>query len=449
MVTAEDLSSALKIYKKVATASFLEVTLRSAGVAEERASIFNAAIVVWLMIFQRLNPDHSLAAAIQYLKAVDVGEIVDVKRDSIRVRHGRISDNTGGYAQGRERVPVSVVEQVTDALNKELSKSEGRRRIYSVDGTTILVSCSEDNVGEYSQHRTRLGTSHYPLIRVELATDAITGVASKPFIGAHNGPEASSEITLVQEVLGELETGSVVLADKLYGVTQVIHRAEELGLKLIVRLRDSVAAKLIDKSKKESGAVKVTWCASDYEKKRYPHLAEVKITGRCVWKTIQRNGFKPLKLFLFTTCDDSAQEVVDLYGLRWNIEHDLRDLKSTLDMNFINAKSPAMIKKEILTGIAAYNLIRHFMKVVAGQLKTSVRNIGFKLSLRKFRALGDVFLSGAGDDQLNRSLFIVLRDFRNLKIPTRKTPRTSTPRQKWRKGVQRYRKSVPFTKMVN
>jgi len=447
MISAEDLKSAIKIYRQVAKKEFIDSLLKSAGVVEQRGGIFSAAVVVWLMIFQRLSPDHTLSAAIEYLKVGGVQQLLDAETKSLKVRSGRISSCTGGYSQGRGRLPLSVVEQVTEVLNKELSENKGEPRIYAVDGTTVLVSCSESLVSEYSQHGTRLGKSHYPLVRVELATDVLSGMASNPVVGAHNGSKATSEIGLVQEVLTKLETGSIILADRYYGVTQVVQCTKQLGLQLVVRLKDSVAEKLIQKkSQKSSGVVDVIWRPSEYEKKRYPHLADAAIAGRCIWQTIEKNGFQPFKLFLFTTCNKTPDEVVDLYGLRWNVEQDLRDLKTTLGLNFVSAKSPDMIKKEILTGIAAYNLIRHFMKVVAGQLKTSVRNISFKASLRRFYMLGNNLLSSSSENenQITKNMFIALTDLKALLLPIRKKIRDSPPRQKWRKGVQRYRDSVPF-----
>lgn len=445
MATQDNLSRALEAYKDVATEDFINGLIATATTTERRSGIFSAAVCVWLMIFQRLSPDHSLSAAIAELKHGSAHELLERNTGSIKVRAKRVSDATGGYCQGRTRVPLSVVEGVTDKLNEAISPKEGSR-IYAVDGTTVLMSCSDENVKEFSQHNTRQGTSHYPLARLVIATEVTTGIAKRPVIGAHNGSKATSEISLVHELLVALESGSVVVADRLYGVFQVVSKTQELGLPIIVRLRDTIANKLVKARKGESGEQQVVWKASAYESKRYPHLADVEVVGRCIWKTIRRKGYRPFQIVLFSTYEKPLDDVVDTYRLRWNVEQDLRDLKNTLELNYIDAKSPDMVKKEIVTGVTAYNLIRRFMATVARRLKEPVRTISFKATLRRIRALGGAILSGAlSEEQISSVLADVITEVTGLRLAKRKTERESQPRKKWRKGVQRFRAATPHS----
>jgi hypothetical protein len=457
MLSEENFKSALKLYQQVVTPELVKATLESLDiVTERRGGIFSTAVVVWLMIFQRLSEDHTLSAAIEHLKVSDIRELLlTSEAKSIKARNGRISSNTGGYSQGRQRVPLVVVEQLTDVLNGELSdvayqnkKQPQEDRIYAIDGATLIMSCSEENIDEYSQHKTRFGTAHYPLTQLTVAIDMISGVATRPVMGAHNGSKATSEIAQSHEVLSKLEKGSIVLADRLYGVTQVVHKTHQLGLQFIVRVKDAIASRFV-KTNKKKGDVEVLWRPSKYEQKRYPYLTDVEIPGRFIWKTIQQAGFKPIKLVLFTTCDKSVDEIVKLYGLRWNIEQDIRNLKTTLELNFINAQSPDMVKKEIITGVTAYNLVRHFMKVVAKQLQTPIRSLSFKATLRRLTTFGFAILSQSSDAnskaRFDRSMKIALTDLNILKLPSRKNSRPTQPRKKWRRGgTERYRSSKTF-----
>jgi len=458
MVGNGKFESALKLYKQVVTPALVDATMAGTEVAfEQRGGIFSTAVVVWLMIFQRLSGDHTLARAIEHLKTGDVREaLISSDAGSIKARHGRISNATGGYSHGRQRVPLPIVESITDALNEEISKAAPHskkkesqaERVYSIDGTTILIAHSKENVKEYSQHTTRLGVSHYPLMRVTLATDVASGVATRPVIGAHNGSKATSEVAQSHEILLKLERGSLVLADRFYGVTQVVHTTLQAGLNIIVRLKDSVANRLINNSDKE-GDREVVWRPSEYEQKRYKHLQGVEIPGRYICKTIRLKGFAPIKLRLFTTCEKPTAEVVRLYGLRWNIEQDLRQLKTTLELNFINAKTPEMVAKEIVTGVTAYNLIRHFMKVAAAQLDATVRSLSFTAALRRMATLSELSFkqssTAQGTGASEGDLRTFLGDLKILRLPTRKKPRPSQPREKWRKGVQHYRRSAGKT----
>lgn len=51
-------------------------------------------------------------------------------------------------------------------------------------------------------------------------------------------------------------------------------------------------------------------------------------------------------------------ELKALYKKRWDVELNFRHLKTTLGMNILRAKTPAMCRKELWTYLLAYNLIR-------------------------------------------------------------------------------------------
>ena len=50
--------------------------------------------------------------------------------------------------------------------------------------------------------------------------------------------------------------------------------------------------------------------------------------------------------------------LAELYGLRWQVEIDLRHLKTTMHMEHIHSKTPEMVRKEFYIHLLAYNLIR-------------------------------------------------------------------------------------------
>jgi len=68
-------------------------------------------------------------------------------------------------------------------------------------------------------------------------------------------------------------------------------------------------------------------------------------------------------IYLFTTLDLPAEEIVALYGRRWNIETDLRALKRTVHLHQLKARSVDGMEKELLTAVCAYNRKRLVMAV--------------------------------------------------------------------------------------
>jgi putative transposase len=64
------------------------------------------------------------------------------------------------------------------------------------------------------------------------------------------------------------------------------------------------------------------------------------------------------KIFLLTTLLDPLLWPVELlaaiYGRRWDVELFLRDIKTTLQMEMLSCKSPAMVHKELEMHLIAY-----------------------------------------------------------------------------------------------
>ena len=53
--------------------------------------------------------------------------------------------------------------------------------------------------------------------------------------------------------------------------------------------------------------------------------------------------------------------LVKIYELRWDVELDLKHIKTTLGMDILRGKTPEMVRKEIYIHLLAYNLLRTVM----------------------------------------------------------------------------------------
>ncbi len=113
----------------------------------------------------------------------------------------------------------------------------------------------------------------------------------------------------------------------------------------------------------------VTWykpktCPSCLNKEEFNALPP-SITVREIYYYILIPGFRTQQVSLITTLLDKATystlEIVGLYGKRWDVELDLRHLKTTLGMDVLRCKSPSMVRKEIYVYLLAYNLLRSLM----------------------------------------------------------------------------------------
>jgi hypothetical protein len=73
----------------------------------------------------------------------------------------------------------------------------------------------------------------------------------------------------------------------------------------------------------------------------------------------------------------SKDEIASLYGFRWNVELDIRSIKSNMNLGFMRCKSPEMIHREFWVTILAYNLIRSTIALAASLHDRLPRQISF------------------------------------------------------------------------
>ena len=84
---------------------------------------------------------------------------------------------------------------------------------------------------------------------------------------------------------------------------------------------------------------------------------------------------------VITTILDTAitgAQIADIYERRWCGEVDIRSIKSTMQMDILRGKTPAMVEKEIWTHLLAYNLLRTVMALAAHEHDLEPRHVSFK-----------------------------------------------------------------------
>ena len=111
----------------------------------------------------------------------------------------------------------------------------------------------------------------------------------------------------------------------------------------------------------------------------------------------------------------------------------LRDLKTTLGMEQLRCKTPAMAEKELLAYLVAHNLVRCLMAEAVAVHRVELERVSFKGSLDALRQFSDA-ISRAPNRKLRRQLWgdlllILARDLVPLR-PNRTEPRAVKHRPK-------------------
>ena len=127
-------------------------------------------------------------------------------------------------------------------------------------------------------------------------------------------------------------------------------------------------------------------------------------------------------------------EILKFYGQRWNMETDLRSLKSTLCLEQLGCTTPEMVAQELNAAMAAYNLVRAVTCVAAERTGLPPRGYSFTLVRHIVEAFAPLVASAKNEKQAqeysNRMMYYVSQ----AKLPRRKRKRPSYPRAVWGKG---------------
>jgi hypothetical protein len=246
------------------------------------------------------------------------------------------------------------------------------------------------------------------------------------------GPQAVSEQELAEKAMDSLPAQSVVMGDRNFGIFSIAHAAQQRGLRVLVRLTETRAHKLAGPIS-QSGEYRLRWKASRWDGGKHRRVpAGAELEGRLIAARIGRGKAKQW-LYLFTTLELSAEEIVAWYGRRWNIETDLRSLKRTVQLHHISAKSPDMMEKEILMAVSAYNLVRAVMCMAARRKRLDPRQLSFTQVLNVVDYAWPKLISAPTKKQHDKEFFRVLDLAAQCTLP-RRQKRRSYPRLQWRRG---------------
>lgn len=78
----------------------------------------------------------------------------------------------------------------------------------------------------------------------------------------------------------------------------------------------------------------------------------------------------------------SKKELAKLYQLRWQVEINLRSVKTVLNMEHLTSKTPEMVKKEVAAHFIGYNIIRTIIAEACSKHGEIPNQISFKGALQ-------------------------------------------------------------------
>jgi hypothetical protein len=316
------------------------------------------------------------------------------------------------------------------------------RRAFLLDGTTSALASVPRLRQEFppaiNQHR----RSPWPILHWAVAHDLSSACALRPEIGAKYGPAAVSEVTLAIRLLTRVMPQSVLIADRNFGVFAFFEAAQAAGHDVVTRLTEVRFRALVKRARPlEPGRWELLWKPSPAERRKHALPANACVEVELHQVEVTTSAGEALTLWLVTTLRTSGAKLAELYGLRFHVETDIRNVKVVLRMDELRGQSPAMIRKELALGTVAYNLVVQIRRLAAHQAGLPPRRLSFTGSWN----LVKIILLQPADwtaEEYLRNFRQVLRGCAQRKIPNR--PGRQYPRQVLRRSQKYpYRARLP------
>lgn len=433
----------LSLFLRLLPSAFLNGRRRQAGLRQNNR-VYTVAVVLWLFVLQRLLRHASMETVVFELLRTTPAAFWPrpCKRLRQHQQHQKpLSSHDGGYNLARQRLPLRIVEDSCDRIFEQLSAQHPGRvpplgaRAFFFDGTTVTAPATPALVERYPPAVNQHGPSHWPTLRLLVAHDLETGLALRPVWGPMYGAEPVSEQGLLELLLERLPPGAVIVGDTNFGVLSVVYHATQRRHPVIVRLEAARAQRLLREPLRNGIDQRVGWKPSRDELRKHPELPkDACIEGRVIVRQVQpSNGAPPFLLALFTTLDLDADPALEVYGLRWNIETDLRTLKGTLDLDQLSCATPEMVAKELNMAIAAYNLVRAVICLAAEGSGLPPRSYSFSRVRNVINAFSPAVVAAASPKEAQKQFDFMMYYVGQCKLRSRRGKRKSYPRAVWGK----------------
>ena len=343
-----------------------------------RDRIFSVRRTFWGFLYQVLNPGCPCREVVDQIQALFTLQ-----------GQGRVGDGSSAYCQARLRLPLDTLQRLRHAVaafaDKLLPQAEALwygLRPKLIDGTTVTLPDTLKNQRTYPQSRSQKPGCGFPLLKLV----GVFSLASGVLLDYVKGNKHQHELALLHKLLDHFKPKDLVVADRGFSSYALIALLLLRKVGSLFRLHQ---ARHPDFRKGRRLGPKdrlYTWHKPQQKPRYLPNTlwrqVPAQLTVRVLRFALRVKGYRPESVTLVTTLIDAqaypAEAVARLYVRRWRIELWFRDLKTSMGMEQLRCKSPAMVHKELEMYFLAYNLIRALAAEAGALHQVPLERISFK-----------------------------------------------------------------------
>lgn len=266
-------------------------------------------------------------------------------------------------SQARQRLgpePVKLLyETLVTPIAVEQTQGAWYRwwRLVSIDGSSLDLPDTEENEATFGRPGASRGQSGFPQLRFVTLVENGTHV----LFGAQVGAYRISEAQLAQEVLDQLQSDMLCLADRGFFSYRLWQRGTATGAELVWRVKRHLKLPVLQRLSDGS-----------YLSKIYPSTRDRRLDRRGIWVRVieyRLEGIEdaePLYRLVTSILEVHAAPAVELAALyheRWEIESAFDELKTHLRGRQIvlRSKIPELALQELYGLLLAHFAVRSLM----------------------------------------------------------------------------------------
>lgn len=331
-----------------------------------RERAFPPAVVLGLFVSQVLSRDNACSTTVQEFNAQRKAQGL-----------GPVCEDASAYCKARAKLPLDLLNRL---INEVAQISERKtcvewkwqgRDVYLVDGCVLRAPDTSENRKVYPQPSSQKEGLGFPQVRMVVTTSLATGCIVHYSTGQVEG-KGTGEVSLFRQKHGKFKVGDIVVADSNFESFHDAVLLKKRGVDLVCCMNAS-RDNPFDGPLETIEETYLELSKPKFDKKRFTAAEWQALPDSLTYRLIRyriRGGASTVTVV--TTLLDSqrysAARIAELFGLRWDVELDIRNYKTTLRGSDLRCHTPHTVDREIAVKVLAYNLVRLLMSDAAAAL---------------------------------------------------------------------------------
>jgi hypothetical protein len=356
--------------------------------------VFSNPVTFWAWLSQVFEQNDSCSGALSRVQAWCVEQGLEPP-----------SSETTAYCKARVRLDEKFIMAVHQHVICEMERAVSSADLYrgltvkSIDGSSVQLMDTAENQEVYPQPAGQKPGCGFPVMK----TAGVLNHAHGCWESWLTAPLSESDFVTMRRMMSHFGPGTLLMADRGFCSYETIVRLRDNGCHSLMRLHHMREKNFTLRKGRRLGNNErlVTWVKparkpdttdlSDEEWERLPATMEMRLIA--FWYE-DREGAKKRMVLATTLLDHTTydwMELGELYATRWDIELRLRDVKTTLGMEALNVKTPAMAGKSLAMALLGFNLVKAISRRSVRHEPGKWKLISFKGALDAIKSSGLLF----------------------------------------------------------